>query len=199
MIKLKEAVIVEGRYDKIKLSGLIDALIIPTNGYRIFKDKQALAMIRDLALKNGLIILTDSDAAGFRIRRYLGGSVPSECIRHVYLPQIAGRESRKQKPSAEGLLGVEGVPDSVILEAFRKAGVCPVGEEAPDRPAGPPVTKTDFVLLGLSGAPDSGAKRQAILSRLGAPGYLSAGALIDLVNATMDREAFTALCRELFG
>ena len=198
MIKLREAVIVEGRYDKIKLSGLIDALVIPTNGYRIFKDKKALATIRELGLSRGLIILTDSDAAGFRIRRHLQGAVPTGCITHVYLPQIAGRESRKEKPSAEGLLGVEGVSDAVILEAFEKAGIHPLGTEAP-APAGRPVTKTDFVMLGLSGAPDSGARRQAVLSRLGMPGYLTSGAMIDIINATMDYEALVSLCRELFN
>lgn len=197
MIKLKEAVIVEGRYDKIKLSRLIDAAIITTNGYRVFKDKAALAMIRNIGLKNGIIILTDSDAAGFRIRRYLQGAIPGDRIKHVYLPQIRGKEARKDKPSAEGLLGVEGVDDDVLLEAFKKAGVRPCGEEDTG-PKGAEITKTDFVELKLSGAADSGERRAAILGRLDMPVYLSAKAIIDLLNATMTRDEFFDLCSELF-
>jgi ribonuclease M5 len=196
MIRLKEAVIVEGRYDKIKLMGLLDALIIPTHGYRIFKDKKALAMIRQIGLERGLIILTDSDAAGFRIRRRLQGYLPADCIRHVYLPQIAGREPRKKKPSAEGLLGVEGVDDALLLKALKDAGVRPIGEDAP--PAGQPITRADLVVTGLSGAADSGTKRQRLLAHLSLPSYLTAKALPATLSALMDREAFINLCRTLF-
>lgn len=197
MISLKEAVIVEGRYDKIKLSGIIDTLIIPTHGYRVFKDKKAMAMIRAIGLERGIIILTDSDAAGFRIRRHLQGILPEKCIRHVYLPQIKGREPRKEKPSAEGLLGVEGVADSVLLKALYAAGVRPLGEEGP--PAREAITRADLINTGLSGAADSGARRGLLLDHLGLPGYLTAKALPATLSALMEREEFFSLCERLFG
>lgn len=123
MIHLRQAVVVEGRYDKAKLASILDAVIIETGGFRIFKDKEKLAMLREIARQQGLVILTDSDTAGFKIRRYLGGSIPKEQIINAYIPDIFGKEKRKDKPSAEGKLGVEGVPAEVIRQALEQAGV----------------------------------------------------------------------------
>jgi ribonuclease M5 len=132
LIHVKEAVIVEGKYDKIKLSSLIDGLILPTNGFRIFKDPEKMALIRSLADTRGLLILTDSDSAGFLIRNYLSGCIAPEKIRHAYIPDILGKEKRKDKPSKEGKLGVEGVPISILKEALLRAGVS-VDEKTPQQ------------------------------------------------------------------
>ena len=133
MIRLKQTVIVEGRYDKARLSSLIDANILTTDGFDIFRDKRKLHTIRMLAEKDGIILLTDSDAAGFRIRGYLSGAVPPERITHVYIPDLFGKERRKAQPSAEGKLGVEGVPTKLLLEAFARAGITPETAEQGDR------------------------------------------------------------------
>lgn len=137
MIKLKQAVIVEGKYDKAKLSSLVDATIVTTDGFDVFRDREKLAYIRALAEKNGVIILTDSDAAGFRIRAHIAGAVDPEKITHVYIPDIFGKERRKTQPSAEGKLGVEGMPAGVLLDALRRAGVAVEGQDAPPRQSAP--------------------------------------------------------------
>lgn len=195
MIKIKEAVIVEGKYDKIKLSSIIDGLIIETGGFRIFKDKEQMELIRRLADTRGILILTDSDSAGFLIRHYLSGSIPAEKIKHAYIPDILGKEKRKEQASKEGKLGVEGVPVQSILEALQRAGVtCDSGEE----PAGRQITKTDLYLAGLSGGPDSAQKRRVLLKELNLPEHLAANSLVGVLNSMISYEDFQNLLDRLF-
>lgn len=196
MIHVKEAIIVEGKYDKIRLSSVVDGLILETNGFRIFKDREQMALIRRLAETRGILILTDSDGAGFVIRRYLSGSIPPDRIRHAYIPDIPGKERRKAKPSKEGKLGVEGVPSSVILESLRRAGVrC---SEEPEE-AGPPerrITKADLYLAGLSGRENSAEKRRALLRKLSLPEHLAANSLVEVLNCMMSYEEFLSAVEE---
>ena len=194
MIHVSEAVIVEGKYDKIKLSRLIDGLILETDGFRIFKDAGQMALLRRLARTRGLIVLTDSDSAGFLIRNYLSGSIPPEQIRHVYIPDIFGKEKRKGKPSKEGKLGVEGVPDAVLLEALRRAGIC--AREGP-RTDERQITKNDLYFLGLSGSENSAEKRRRLLRSLDLPEHLSASSLPRVLNALMTYDEFEELAGEL--
>lgn len=196
MIRVKEAVIVEGKYDKIKLSSMIDGLIIDTGGFRIFNDKEKLALIRRLADTRGILVLTDSDSAGFLIRNHLNGAIPKEKIKHAYIPDIFGKERRKEKPSKEGKLGVEGIPQAILLEAIRRAGVdCGVseGEDVTFQA----VTKLDLFELGFSGSEDSRSKRAALLKVLKLPEHLSANALLPVVNCLMDRQEFYEIAENL--
>lgn len=199
MITLTQAVIVEGRYDKIRLSSLLDTVIVETNGFRIFKDREKLALIRALAHKKGIVILTDSDTAGFRIRRYLQGAIPKEDyknIYHAYIPEILGKEKRKLQPSKEGTLGVEGMSTQILLEALQRAGVL-AGEISQPRETHP-LTKLDFYEDGLTGKENSEALRLQLLRQLSLPHYLSANALLQVINATMTREEYRqalARCR----
>lgn len=190
MIRVKEAIIVEGKYDKIRLSSVVDGLILETNGFRIFKDREQMALIRRLAETRGILILTDSDGAGFVIRRYLSGSIPPDRVRHAYIPDIPGKERRKAKPSKEGKLGVEGVSQEVLLAALRRAGVCcseePEESDAPVRR----ITKTDLYLAGLSGGRDSAEKRRAFLRRMSLPEHLAPNALVEVLNSMMSCEEF---------
>ena len=185
MLRVRQAIIVEGKYDKIKLASLVQAVIIPTNGFGIFKDPERLALIRYYAKTTGILILTDSDRAGFRIRGYLRGAIPEGEIRNLYIPDVFGKERRKAKPSAEGKLGVEGMEAGIPREAFRKAGV--LTEDAPPQD---PITKTDLYFAGLSGTPDCAEKRRALQRKLGLPAQLSASSLLEVLNAMMTREAF---------
>lgn len=185
MLQIKQAIIVEGKYDKIKLSSIVKAVIIPTNGFRIFKDRETLALIRHYAETTGILILTDSDRAGFRIRSYLKGAIPEGSIYNIYIPDVFGKEKRKEKPSAEGKLGVEGMDAEVLREAFRKAGV--LTEEAA---VSDPLTKTDLYLTGLNGTPGSADKRRELQKKLGLPSLLSSAALLDVLNSMMTKEDF---------
>ena len=185
MLQIRQAIIVEGKYDKIKLSSIVKAVIIPTHGFRIFKDEEMLALIRHYAETTGIIILTDSDRAGFRIRSYLKGAISGGSIKNIYIPDIFGKEKRKEKPSAEGKLGVEGMDAEVLREAFAKAGVL---SEQTD--AGDPITKTDLYLAGLNGTPDSAQRRRNLQQKLGLPSMLSATALLEILNSMMSREEF---------
>ena len=185
MIKLKQAVIVEGRYDKIKLKNIIDAPIIETNGFRIFNDKQRQSLIRQIADKRGILIMTDSDGAGFVIRNFLKGTVDKSKIKNCYIPQLSGKEKRKVRGSAEGFLGVEGVPDEVIIEAVRKSGAEIVGEEAQERKE---ITKADLYSLGLTGTENSAQKRKQLLDKLNLPGYLSTNAMLTALNCLYSLE-----------
>lgn len=194
MIHVKEAIIVEGKYDKIKLSSIIDGLIIETNGFQIFKDKEQMALLRRLADTRGLVILTDSDSAGFLIRHYLTGSIPSEKIKHAYIPDILGKEKRKEKPSKEGKLGVEGVPTEVILEALKRAGV---GVKEDKNSCERKITKTDLYLTGISGGPNSAQKRRALLKRLDLPEHLSTNSLMKILNSLLNYEDFVELASKL--
>lgn len=191
-IKLSEAVIVEGKYDKIKLSNILDAFIIETNGFAVFKDKTKLSFIKKLAKERGIIILTDSDHAGFMIRNYISSGVPKEQIKNVYIPDIFGKEKRKNTPSKEGKLGVEGMTKEVIVEALSKAGITSSKSVCSD-----PVTTVDFYDLGLTGGAGSKAKRKALCKVLDLPEFLSTSSLISCINNFMTKEEFYSVCQNL--
>ncbi len=185
MIKIKQTVIVEGRYDKIKLSGIIDAPIIETSGFGIFKDKEMQRLIRTLSEKTGIVVLTDSDSAGFKIRSFIGSTVDPKNVINAYIPDIFGKEKRKAEPSKEGKLGVEGVSEEIIIEALEKAGVFCERVTEPERP----ITKQDLYELGFSGKTDSAEKRQRLLKMYNLPSRLSANSLVKVLNCitTYDR------------
>lgn len=189
-IKLTEAVIVEGKYDKIKLSNIIDAFIIETNGFAVFKDKSKLSFIKRLAKERGIIILTDSDHAGFMIRNYISSGVPKEQIKNVYIPDVFGKEKRKNAPSKEGKLGVEGMTKEVILASLEKAGVSSTSCVCDN-----PITTVDFYDLGLTGGANSKAKRKAVCKALDLPEFLSTSSLISCINNFMTKEEFFDLCQ----
>lgn len=191
-IKLSEAVIVEGKYDKIKLSNILDAFIIETNGFAVFKDKTKLSFIKKLAKERGIIILTDSDHAGFMIRNYISSGVPKEQIKNVYIPDIFGKEKRKNAPSKEGKLGVEGMTKEVIVEALSKAGITSSKSVCSDL-----VTTVDFYDLGLTGGAGSKAKRKALCKVLDLPEFLSTSSLISCINNFMTKEEFYSVCQNL--
>ena len=180
MVKIKEAIVVEGRYDKNTLSQIVDAPILETSGFGIMKDKQQLKLLRKVAQSRGLIIFTDSDGAGFVIRNYLKGAIEANYLRHAYIPDIPGKERRKSAPGKEGKLGVEGMTPQVILDALRKAGATVLGEEQ-TRMAGT-ITKQDMMELGLSGGANSSLLRKALLKKLVLPEHMSANALLQAVN-----------------
>ena len=163
MIKLRQAIVVEGRYDKNALCQLVDAPVIETHGFGVMKDRRLLGFLRQVAAARGLIILTDSDGAGFVIRNFLKGALPPEQVLHAYIPDVPGKERRKRAPGREGKLGVEGMPPEVLLEALRRAGA--QAEDSPEPPD--PITKTDLYLAGLSGGADSAARRRALQQELG--------------------------------
>lgn len=186
MIKIKQAIIVEGKYDKITLSSLVDAVIIPTNGFSIYKDEEKKALIQALAEKTGIVILTDSDSAGFQIRSHLRNIVKKGEIINVYIPDIFGKERRKAKPSKQGKLGVEGMSQEVLLEAFQKAGV--FADEA--APKGELITKADLMDMGLIGCDNAAEKRAALQKKLGLPELLSANMFIEILNVMFTKEEF---------
>lgn len=186
MIKIKQAIIVEGKYDKIRLSNLTDALIIPTNGFAIYKDKETAELIKTLAKKTGIIILTDSDSAGLQIRNALRNIVREGEVINVYIPDVHGKERRKRTPSKQGLLGVEGIDDEILINAFEKAGVFAEKSDASKEP----ITKADLVELGLSGGENSAAARAALQKKLGLPERLSANLLLEILNVMYSREEF---------
>ena len=182
MIKIEQAIIVEGKYDKIKLSSIVNAVIIVTNGFGIFKDEEKLELIRYYARKTGIIILTDSDSAGFQIRNHIKGAVKNGKIYNVYIPDIMGKEKRKVKPSAEGKLGVEGVEKKIILKAFENAGI--TASESSDNSI-PEITKTDLYMLGLSGGNNSSILRKKLLAYLKLPSLLSTNSMLEVLNTMM--------------
>ena len=182
MLKTDRIIIVEGKYDKIKLSSIIDAVIIETDGFGIFKDKQKQKLLRMLADNKGLVILTDSDSAGFTIRNFICGFVPKEKIINAYIPDVFGKERRKEAPSKEGKLGVEGVSSSLIKAALEKAGVLCSEDNLSEKRV---VTKTDFYLDGLTGGNDSKEKRLALLNYLSLPERITTNALIEIINSFM--------------
>lgn len=186
MIKIKEAIIVEGKYDKIKLSQIVDTVIIAVNGFNIFNDTGMQKTIRKLAETNGIIILTDSDRAGFLIRNFICGITDSKNIKHAYVPQIEGVEKRKETASKDGFLGVEGINDAIIEEAIKKAAT-----EQKDKKIY--IAKSDFFRLGLAGRPDSRAKRERILEKMDLPTGISANALIEILNYTCTEEEINGI------
>ncbi len=188
MIKINEAIIVEGKYDKIKLCSIVDAVIIVTGGFGIFKDEEKLGLIRYYAEKTGIIILTDSDSAGRRIRGYIKGAIKSGSVKNVYIPDIFGKEKRKTEPSKEGKLGVEGVPEEVIITALRNAGVfCEETDEQKE-----PITNQDLYALGFSGKKDSASKRAKLLAAYNLPSRLGVNSLIKVLNCITNRDDFIA-------
>lgn len=191
MIRIREAIIVEGRYDKNTLAQIVDAPILETSGFGIFHDRQRLALLRRLAETRGIIVLTDSDGAGFVIRNYLRSAIDPSQVRHAYIPDIAGKERRKRTASKEGKLGVEGMRPDVLLEALRRAGATIEGKETPA--AGARITKADLYAAGLTGGADSKAARQRLLAQLDLPEHLSTNALLEVLNALMTREEFQKL------
>ncbi len=193
MLHVKQAVIVEGKYDKIKLSSVIDGVIIPTNGFTVFKNKETLNLIRYFADTTGIIILTDSDSAGFKIRSYIKGAVGKGKITNVYIPDIFGKEKRKAAPSKEGKLGVEGMEKEVILEAFKKAGITSEEREAPNDP----ITRLDLYECGLSGKENSSAMRKKLLAELGLPELLTASGMTDILNTAITRDELYALAEKI--
>lgn len=191
MIRIREAIIVEGRYDKNTLAQIVDAPILETSGFGIFHDRQRLALLRRLAETRGIIVLTDSDGAGFVIRNYLRGAIDPLQVKHAYIPDIAGKERRKRTASKEGKLGVEGMRPDVLLEALRRAGATIEGEETPA--AGARITKADLYAAGLTGGADSKAARQRLLAQLDLPEHLSTNALLEVLNALMTPDEFQKL------
>lgn len=192
MIKIKQAVIVEGKYDKIRLESLIDATIIQTDGFAIFKDKEKQQLIRRLADKNGILILTDSDSAGFRIRSFLGGSIPKENVIHAYIPDVLGKERRKDAPSKEGKIGVEGMRTQALVQALGKAGVLYEESEEPKKK----VEMIDLYEDGLSGGENSQAKKAALLKSLDLPERLSTSSFLQLINTFMTYEEYKSAVEE---
>ena len=191
MIRIREAIIVEGRYDKNTLAQIVDAPILETSGFGIFHDSQRLALLRRLAETRGIIVLTDSDGAGFVIRNYLRGAIDPAQVKHAYIPDVAGKERRKRTASKEGKLGVEGMRPEVLLEALRRAGATIEGEETPA--AGARITKADLYAAGLTGGADSRAARQRLLAQLDLPEHLSTNALLEVLNALMTPDEFQKL------
>ena len=189
MLKTEKAIVVEGKYDAIKLANIIDATVLQTDGFGIFKDKEKQALLRRLARTRGLIVLTDSDSAGFLIRNFLGNAVPQEQITNVYIPDLYGKERRKAKPGAEGKLGVEGIPDVVLIEAFRRAGITEHPETGPaerDRQ----ITAVDFYKDGLSGGPGSKEKRRLLLQKLDLPERMTGKQLLKIINLLVTYEEY---------
>ena len=194
MVKIKQAIVVEGKYDQNTLSQLVDTTIFQTRGFGVMHDKALLELLRKAARTTGLIIFTDSDGAGFVIRNFLKGALPKEGVLHAYIPDIPGKEKRKRAPGKEGLLGVEGMTKEILLEALENAGA-DLGGEAAKKP-GDTITKFDLYTAGLSGRPDSAAKRAAFLEKLRFPAHMSANALLDALNLLYTREEFLALVED---
>ena len=190
MIKVEQVIIVEGRYDKIKLSSIIDGIIIETEGFGIFKNKEKQKLIRRLAEKKGIVILTDSDSAGFVIRNFITSIVPKEYITNVYIPDIFGKEKRKTEASKEGKLGVEGVSVDVLISAFQKAGIGVSDSEKSEKRE---ITLNDFYDDGLTGAGDSKAKRVALLKALELPERMSTKAMLEILNTFLTYEEYKKL------
>ena len=194
MVKIREAIVVEGRYDKNTLSQILDATILETSGFGIFKDKQQMDLLRRVAEKRGLIVFTDSDGAGFVIRNHIKSAIPAKYLKHAYTPDIFGKERRKAAPGKEGKLGVEGMNREVILEALRRAGATFEGESAPTDGQ---ITKQDMMRVGLSGGKDSSEKRKALMKQLRLPERLSANAFLQALNLLCTREEFFLLTEKL--
>ncbi len=193
MIKIQQAVIVEGKYDKIKLSNILDALIIETNGFQIFKDKEKKNFIKRLADERGIIVLTDSDHSGFQIRNFVSMGIDKSKIHHIYIPDIYGKERRKTEPSKEGKLGVEGIDDDILINLFNSLNIKYSLEENSDA-----VTNFDLYNAGISGTPDAKKNKKVFLKKLNLPEFLSTNSLLSYINSSMTKEEFIDLIDELF-
>lgn len=194
MIKIREAIVVEGRYDKNTLSQIVDAAIFETSGFGIFKNKEQMALLRRVAQTKGLIVFTDSDGAGFVIRNHIKSAIPGAFLKHAYIPDIAGKEKRKAAPGKEGKLGVEGMSPEIILEALRASGATIEGETVS---ASAQITKQDLMALGLSGGRDSSARRTELLKMLNLPEHMSPNAMLQALNILYSLEELSALVEKL--
>ena len=195
MLRIREAIVVEGRYDKNTLSQVVDTLILETSGFGIFKDPEQMALLRRGAEKRGLIVLTDSDGAGFVIRNRIKGAIPQQHVKHAYIPDVHGKEKRKKRGGKEGKLGVEGMPPQVLEQVLRRAGATFLEEQAPEEESAPPLTKADLFAAGLTGGPDSAAKRLALLKEMLLPEHMSANALLAVLNGCYSRQEARALLK----
>ena len=195
MVKIKEAIVVEGRYDKNTLSQIVDAPILETAGFGIFKDKQQMSLLRRVAETRGLIVFTDSDGAGFVIRNHIKSAIPAKFLKHAYIPDVFGKERRKSAPGKEGKLGVEGMSPETIIEALRRAGATIEGAAAV---SGSQITKQDLMDLGLSGGSDASARRLMLLKKLNLPEHMSANAMLQALNLLLTTEELYELVRELW-
>lgn len=191
MHSVREVIVVEGRYDKNALSQVVDAVIIETSGFGIFNDAEKRKLLQTMAEARGLIVLTDSDGAGFVIRNYIKGCVDPKLVKHAYIPDIYGKERRKSAPSREGKLGVEGMKPQVLLDALIRAGATFDDEE--NKKTAPRISKADMYARGLSGREGSAEKRARLIKQLGLPERLTADGLLDVLNATMSREEFMSI------
>ena len=196
MRKIKEVIVVEGRSDKHTISQVVDATVVTLGGFSVFNDREKLAFLRRLAEERGLIVLTDSDGAGFVIRNYLKGALPKNRIKQAYIPDVHGKERRKRHAGKEGKLGVEGMKPEVLLAALERAGATFLDGEEECVPAKEPITKADLFALGLTGGPDSAAKRQALLKKLDLPEHLTANGMLEALNLLYDREALEQAMQE---
>ena len=188
MIRIREVIVCEGRYDKNALKQVVDATVVTTGGFQIFNDREQLALLRRMAAERGLILLLDSDGAGFVIRNHIKSAIPPEQVKQAYIPDIYGKEKRKKTAGKEGKLGVEGMEPAVLIEALRRAGATFLDEDAP-ADKGEPLTRADLMDLGLIGA-GSREKRQSLLKQLALPEHMSTGAMLEAVNLLMGREEF---------
>lgn len=196
MYKIKETIIVEGIYDKIKLSRFIDGVIVTTNGFTIYKNNELMDFIKKMAVQTGIVILTDSDSAGFRIRNYIKQAVTKGRVLHAYVPDVRGKEKRKAVGGKEGLLGVEGIKDDIILDALKKAGCTIDGSDTPVK-LGRKITKADFMLSGMSGGVDSRERRTKLCLQMGIPTKISANMLIDVLNRLIDFDEFCEIVQNI--
>ncbi|MCI2055869.1 MAG: DUF4093 domain-containing protein [Oscillibacter sp.] len=187
MRRIREVIVVEGRYDKNTLLQVVDATVLETGGFSVFNDKEKLELFRRLAESRGLILLTDSDGAGFLIRNYLKGALPKDRVRQAYIPDVAGKEKRKRTAGKEGKLGVEGMRPEILLEALTRAGA--TFEDEPENAAqAEQITKADLYALGLTGGSGSAEKRAALLKKLGLPAHLTTNGLLDVLNALYNKQ-----------
>lgn len=194
MLKIREAIVVEGRYDKNTLAQIVDAPILETKGFGLFKDPKQLELLRSVAKKRGLIVLTDSDGAGFVIRNHIKSAIPAKYLKHAYIPDVAGKEKRKAAPGKEGKLGVEGMSPEVLLAALKNAGATIEGESMAQE--NDQITKQDFVEFGLSGGLNASERRKRLQNRLHLPEHMSANALLQALNLLLSREELAEIVRE---
>lgn len=194
MLKIREAIVVEGRYDKNTLAQIVDAPILETKGFGLFKDPKQLELLRSVAKKRGLIVLTDSDGAGFVIRNHIKSAIPAKYLKHAYIPDVAGKEKRKAAPGKEGKLGVEGMSPEVLLSALKNAGATIEGESMAQE--NDQITKQDFVEFGLSGGLNASERRKRLQNRLHLPEHMSANALLQALNLLLSREELGEIVRE---
>ena len=194
MLKIREAIVVEGRYDKNTLSQIVDAPILETSGFGIFKDKEQMSLLRRVAERRGLIVFTDSDGAGFVIRNHIKSAIPGKYLKHAYIPDVYGKEKRKSAPGKEGKLGVEGLTPQILVDSLRRAGATIEGENSPGNGG---ITKQDLMALGLSGGANAGARRQQLLKKLGLPERMSTNAMLQALNLLCSLEELDAILEQM--